>query len=298
MPIYANIPVVLVVAGDKIEQLCAVIFALHKHCGFSRFYLIVPSGDVVAAKRVAAPVGCILNIVDETEIVENLNFKAVSDDLARKLSREDANGFAGWYLQQFLKMGFCNYIVGEKYYLIWDADTLLLRSISFFDGGKVLLTQGREYHDEYFKMVSRILPDVPIPKVSHISQHLMVEVAEMRQLIAALSSPAGRWWQNIVSNILGGDPRQFSEYETYAAYVLTRRSDRYRSLRRNWSRWGNAFFGVPLGEARASILAPFYEYVAFEDWDRPVLVRRVRAWISVFFDVLGVLWFGRGARLK
>jgi hypothetical protein len=249
-----------VVAGKKIDYIPFVIKNLNLHCGFELFYVICPKSDLDKVRAQSVETKQTLIVVDENLIIPNLNLDEVSKFLKSFLKDKAIHQMAGWYFQQFLKMGFAQYASTHPYYLIWDSDTLLTRPISFFENDKILLTQGNEYHSEYFQTIGILFDKINLTSKSHISQHLMVRTEDMINLIRHL---------------------QFSEYETYANYCLSTKPDSYRSIKRLWFRYGQSYFRCDLRFANISALSSFYDFVAFEDWDTGFL-RTIRAFFRIF----------------
>jgi len=53
-------------------------------------------------------------------------------------------------------MAICNYSDMADHYLIWDSDTILLKSLLFFDKEKrVLINPETEYHEPYFILIKK-----------------------------------------------------------------------------------------------------------------------------------------------
>ena len=287
---YTNIPVVLVVAGKKVDYIPHVVKNLSIHCGFNLFYVICPKKDLERA--VANSITIIeekVIIVDEDLIVPGLSINEVIKTLRLSLLNWPVNHLPGWYLQQFLKMGFAKYAPNQKYFLIWDSDTFLTRSISFFEGEKILITQGNEFHKEYFETISLLFKEIDLQSVSHISQHLMVRTAHMIELIDALQGPDQEWWQNVLSTLNGKTPFQFSEYETYANYCISTKPDCYKSIKRHWFRYGMSYFARKLPIVDVTSLSNYYDFVAFEDWDCGLL-KTIRSRALVTFRKLSLLF--------
>ena len=62
----------------------------------------------------------------------------------------------GWYFQQLLKYQFAFHEPEDDYFLIWDADTIPLRKLEFFDGqGRMLLTKAEEYHPRISRLTKK-----------------------------------------------------------------------------------------------------------------------------------------------
>lgn len=262
-----NIPVVLVVAGKKIDYVPEVIQSLDKYCGFKIFYVICPEKDLQRVSSCAVGLNVQLRIINEELIIPELSIEKVKNQIKLKLQNTPVDQLSGWYLQQFLKMSFSLYASQYKYYLIWDADTILLRPITFFEDGKILITQGNEYHLEYFETIRNLFNDINIQTVSHISQHLMVQTSDMIRLINELRVGECDWWINILKSLNGKSRNQFSEYETYANYVIAKNNESYKSIKRNWFRYGNSYFKGNIPNIDIEKVSDLYDFVAFEEWD-------------------------------
>ena len=121
-----------------------------------------------------------------------------------------------------------------------------------------------------------------------------VRSADMLALLAELNSDEIPWWSLILDRL--GEwcwEQHFSEYETYASFCLDRFPGRYASLERPWFRWGHSFFGVNMSKANVASLRGVYDFVAFEEWDRPTILRRLRAFAAMIVDFLK--WKLKGA---
>jgi len=280
-----GIPVILVVAGKKINYIPYVVSNLSLHFEFKLFYVICPAKDVDRALSYASGINEKVVVINEELIVPELNLSKVKKHLKLTLSKTPEYQLAGWYFQQFLKMGFSKYATNHEYYLIWDSDTLLTRPIFFFDGDKILLTQGNEFHGEYFFTIKHLFKEINLQSVSHISQHLMVRTADMIELIDSLQSLDQNWWQKILSSLNGKTPFQFSEYETYANYCISKKPDLYRSIKRDWFRYGRSYFNCDIPDANVNSLAGQYDFIAFEDWDQGLL-KRARARFLVLKKII------------
>lgn len=91
---------------------------------------------------------------------------------------------AGWYFQQFLKMGFALSPYASDYYLIWDADTLPTSPLTFFDEeGRMLLARKTEYHTPYFDTMQRLIGMGKSVDFSFIAEHMIIKTEYMKLLI-------------------------------------------------------------------------------------------------------------------
>jgi len=272
-------PAVLVAAGSDIPKSKNSILSLIKHTNITKFYLIFPEKDRKQAEILKKDLGEFnVELITENNIYEGLNICKIKKILKNSLPSWPENHLAGWYFQQFLKMSFSlsEYCVYEKY-LIWDADTILLRPIVFEEGEKILFRQGNEYHKFYFKTMSRWLEPARHQSVSHISQHMLINSRHMRELIGVIEM-SGRveWWAHIIETLSGENPFEFSEYETYSNYCLSQHGDKYISRKSNWFRFGHAYLGTGMPANKMVKLSKIYDFVAIEKWDTG-LIRKIRS---------------------
>ncbi|HTA16696.1 MAG TPA: DUF6492 family protein [bacterium] len=177
---------------------------------------------------------------------------------------------AGWYFQQFLKLQFAFFEQEDDHYLIWDADTVPLRPMEFFNAsGRMLLTTAEEFHAPYFSTYERILGAEPNRAFSFIAQHMLVQKSVAREMLAAIGAHVpgeDTWaWKIVRSLPEGQELNLFSEYETYGHYVKNRYPGRVECVRRPWTRGVLSPFGQALPSEKAlEKLGKSYDYAAFE----------------------------------
>ncbi len=170
-------------------------------------------------------------VLDEDLIIDNLTFEKVGSYL-RSLGR---NTYPGWYFQQFLKMGFAlSKYCKNDYYLSWDADTVPVKKIDFFDGcGKPFFSMKTEYYEPYFDTMEKLLGFGKVNKKSYIAEHMMFSRDIMKSLIEKIedcSLEGELWYEKILSAlppIECGD-HTFSEFETYGTYCKNYFKDAYQ----------------------------------------------------------------------
>lgn len=173
-------------------------------------------------------------LLDECKLIPNLTVKKVRELVDSHFTEPMR---AGWYFQQFLKMGFALSEYAKDYYLIWDADTFPTTPLQFFDEhGRMLFTQKDEYHRPYFETMQRLMGLGKTVEFSFIAEHMMVKTNYMRELIHTIekSEIKGDYWFEKVINAI--DPSSilgFSEFETYGTWVNCNHRDSisYRRLR-------------------------------------------------------------------
>lgn len=177
-----------------------------------------------------------VTLLDESTLVPGMDIHAVQ----RLVAQHFPQGMrAGWYFQQFLKMGFAMSQWASDYYLVWDADTIPTSDLSFFSpDGKMLLAQKTEYHRAYFDTMQRLIGLDKSVDFSFIAEHMIFRTSYMRELIARISSPEFlgggncKWYETVIEAINPKDGLGFSEFETYGTFVHTfhREDIEYRTL--------------------------------------------------------------------
>jgi len=149
---------------------------------------------------------------------------------------KSTNKREGWYFQQLLKM-YAFRIIEDcaNNLLLFDADCVICRPISFFDENRALLDwTDEQIHLPYFEHASKVLKDAFVrvdPTKSGITDHMLVRREIMEEILKQIEH-GGNAWQVLLEAV---DPAQWdksgmSEYEIYYNYVLKWYPDEY-SLR-------------------------------------------------------------------
>ncbi len=164
--------------------------------------------------------------------------------------KELPRGVTGWYYQQFLKMQYACICRG-LYYLVWDGDTIPCKPFSMFrkEDNVPYLDLKQEYHEEYFRVMSKLLPGMgKYVQKSFISEHMLISCEIMKELIHDIEKNDAirgtAFWEKIIYAI-DVDKLQsnsFSEFETYGTYVTCKHPSAY--CFRNWHsfRYGGCYF--------------------------------------------------------
>lgn len=164
-----------------------------------------------------------VRFMDENAVVPYLNFTAVKRAM---LERTVFAERTGWYFQQFLKMAYA-YICEDEWYLLWDADTIPLRNISFMSGrSKGILDVKTEYHRPYFWTLEKILGIKKCIRESFIAEHMLINRKVMLDLIGRIEGNQNLqgqyFFEKIIHSVRAVDLRDsgFSEFETYGNFVM------------------------------------------------------------------------------
>lgn len=238
--------------------------------------MIAPNSDCA---QIRSRLNKEVRVVPEDEFITGMTLTEL-----RKLPVSHFPSAAGWYFQQLLKLQFAFVDPAEDYYLIWDADTVPLRPMTFFDpSGRMLLTKTTEYHPPYFETYRRILGEEPNREYSFITQHMLIQKSIAREMLDRIEQHVkgdGNWAWKIIRSLPQTGDNLFSEYETYGHYVKNHYPERVAIVERSWSRDYNLKLtrGLP-SESGIQTLARDLDYMAFEKpskgWSR--FLKSIRA---------------------
>ena len=156
----------------------------------------------------------ILSQSDSYSIIQKYNSVIfINEDTL--VSKEEINKFLqtersiittriNWYEQQFLKMAYSR-ICKNEYYLIWDADTIPIKSIQLFKNNHPFFDMKTEHHIPYFQTIKRLLPDLKFSNKSYISEHQMIKTEYMKNLLDEIENNSelkGKlFWEKILMAI-------------------------------------------------------------------------------------------------
>ncbi|MBI3850084.1 MAG: hypothetical protein HY298_07325 [Verrucomicrobia bacterium] len=247
---------------------------------FWKLHVVAPDKD---CRRIRSRLVGDVQVIAENEFIPGMTIEAL-----RELKVPYFPKAAGWYFQQLLKLQFAFVEPEEDYYLIWDADTVPLRPMRFFDlEGRMLLTKATEHHAPYFETYRRLFASEPDREFSFIAQHMLVQKSIAREMLGRIEQRiggSGNWAWKIMRSLPETGDNLFSEYETYGHYVKNHCPERVVFVERPWQRRFQPGFGrrIP-SEREMQVLARDFDYVAFElatqGWRRLVkpLLARLRA---------------------
>lgn len=174
------------------------------------------------------------NIICEDELISIDDFKKIYKDLNKNINYEkEFLKRINWYYQQILKLSFVIKFIKEnkKKIIIWDADTILLRKVNFFNKN-ISIRYGtfHEFHKPYYVTNQSILKIFPNYFISSLVQfsaltelecdNLLKNILNINEVDSQTSSKLSKViLQNIFKNVSSLDTSLpyntslFSEYE-------------------------------------------------------------------------------------
>ncbi|MEI7024193.1 DUF6492 family protein [Paenibacillus sp. y28] len=254
---------VLIPAIEKdLGTLPYVIDGVRKHVqhNIRRIYVVSPNSSKM--KALCKRKGC-------TFIHETKALPITKKDIQYGSKRWERSG---WLYQQLLKLN-GDRVVSQRYFLVIDADTVLIRPHRFRTGGQTVFYYRGWTQPEYRRTYRRLMGRKMSSRRSFVAHYMLfdkVKLARMKRRIASRHHTA--WYSAIMRSIDKSKQFGFSEYETYGNYIHSRRPQGIRfkycankSLRMSAAR---------LSTARKVKLARTYRSLSFHK--RSIYSRRTK----------------------
>ena len=202
------------------------------------FFIICPNNQVKIFKEKLNKKN--IYIINEDRVFKFSKFKELCEKISKNVNyKKKILKRLNWYYQQILKIVFIlnNNTCKNNNLVLWDADTLILKKINFFENNKSL-NYGNvfEYHKPYF-LTSMNLLDVKIPNkyLSSVNQFISINPIENKYIKKLLikgkskSINARTISKKIFKSIFKGNINfnhsMFSEYETFGLCKVFKNSN-------------------------------------------------------------------------
>lgn len=173
-----------------------------------------------------------IDFMDGNLICEGMNKSNIEktiQNILAKASMKTKKERAGWYLQQFIKMGYA-YHAKEDGYIVWDGDSVPVQKIDLWDSvqqKKVMILGAEHHHIEYYHTMSRLFGEEiePVRKETFVVPYMLFDTGIMLDMLNKISEnvflAGDTWWERILYAINPKDIEYsgFSEFETYGEFV-------------------------------------------------------------------------------
>lgn len=194
----------------KVLKYCVANLRKYSLNPIQNIYLVAP--DNLSIKKFAKSNAC--QYIDErtvTKIIKSkINYKSHGFDRS------------GWLFQQILKLNWDN-ISKNNYCLIVDSDTILTSPHVFVQNGIIRFNCSDEYHKAYFETFNKMLGYKANYNLSFVSHYMLFERETTSMMKNEIENHSRLNWEEAVLKYCNYDDISgFSEYETYANYMLKR----------------------------------------------------------------------------
>jgi len=126
---------------------------------------------------------------------------------------------SGWLLQQLLKLAGGN-LTRQRYYLVIDADTILIRPHVFLVNGKTVFYCRNWSRPEYFRTYKKLLGTKPTASRSFVAHYMLFDKSKLSRLKYKIEARnKTRWYWAIIKKTNKQSYAGFSEFETYGNFV-------------------------------------------------------------------------------
>lgn len=183
-------------------------------------------------KHVRHPIGQVLIVAPRKKrIVELCRVKGcrfVDEDTVLPITKKNIHYSSktwersGWLYQQLLKLGSAKFCKSD-YYLVVDADTVLIRPHVFRTGGKTVFYCRSWSQPEYFVTYRKLMGKKAAGPSSFVTHYMLFEkakVAELKREIEARHKMS--WYKAIIKSINRQKQFGFSEFETYGNFLYSK----------------------------------------------------------------------------
>lgn len=215
--------------------------------------------------------------IDGNTILEGLSKESLAkiiDDVCEKNGIPKGNR-AGWYLQQFIKLGYATRCE-DDYYVTWDMDTLPLNKIQFFDkDGKGYFFPSKENHTEYMDTLNTLLPGVfhkYSSDYSFVNSFTVFHTQTVKEIIGKVegsSCEGNYWWEKCMYAIAPNEINQsgFAEGEIFGNYAMEYHPELFSIRWMKQSRRSAKFISLRPNEKQLAWAAKSYDVITLEPWN-------------------------------
>ena len=207
---------------------------------------------------------------NEDEILKGLPYKGIENRI-RNTSIPQSK--TGWYLQQFIKLGWAKRQDAPEWYASWDSDTFPLRPIRFFEesaeGIKPVFNIKQENNPAYFQTMQEIWGINKTVDFSFIAETMVFNSAIVREMLDKIGEPFYKRIIEVAANTVRPDAA-FSEFETYGTYTTINYPALYSTRKIKAHRMGARTYGLNPTEADLYRASLHYETISFESWSRHI----------------------------
>ncbi|ULL19613.1 hypothetical protein DVH26_04515 [Paenibacillus sp. H1-7] len=186
-----------------------VIDSVRKYVQHPIGRIMVVSPDSPKIKALCKQKGC--KFVNETRVLpftkKNIHYSSKRWDRS------------GWLYQQLLKFN-GDTLAKERYFLVIDADTILIRPHVFRTGNKTVFYYRRWSQNEYFVTYRKLMGQKRSSARSFVAHYMLFDTTKLARLKRKIEAKHNtKWYNAIIRSINKKKQFGFSEFETYGNYL-------------------------------------------------------------------------------
>ncbi|SDG54441.1 hypothetical protein SAMN04488542_1578 [Fontibacillus panacisegetis] len=182
-------------------------------------------------KQVRHPIGQIMIVAPNRERIVELcrrkNCRFVDENKVLPITKKNINyrskkwERSGWLFQQLLKMN-GDTLGNSDYFLVIDADTVLITPHVFTEGDKTIFYCRNWSQPEYFRTYRKLLGKNPSSRSSFVTHYMLFNKSKLAQLKRRIESKHQKsWYSAIMSSMDKSKQFAFSEFETYGNFLYS-----------------------------------------------------------------------------
>ncbi|MBN2983648.1 MULTISPECIES: DUF6492 family protein [Cohnella] len=211
----------------KLSTIDVIIPAIEKDLG------TLPHVIDSVRRMVKHPIGKFMIIAPDTKRMRALcarkNCAFVHENAVLPIAKKDIRyrsarwERSGWLFQQLLKLG-SDRLGASKYYLVIDADTVLIRPHAFrTPDGRTIFYYRNWSQPEYFRTYRKLMGGDPVSRKSFVTHYMLFDKEKVAHLKKTIEHRhKDRWYAAILKSMDLKRPFAFSEFETYGNFVASR----------------------------------------------------------------------------
>ncbi len=126
---------------------------------------------------------------------------------------------SGWMFQQLLKLN-GDTLSSSKFFLVMDADTVLIRPHIFRSGNKTIFYCRNWSQGEYFRTYRKLMGRNRSSSTSFVTHYMLFEKSKLVQMKKAIEAKhLTSWYSAILRSMDKTKQFAFSEFETYGNFI-------------------------------------------------------------------------------
>ncbi|OAB40776.1 DUF6492 family protein [Paenibacillus glacialis] len=180
-------------------------------------------------KYVKHPIGHIMIVAPKKrrimELCRRKGCKFINENTVLPITKKNINyrstrwERSGWMFQQLLKLN-GDTLSSSNFFLVMDADTVLIRPHIFRSGNKTIFYCRNWSQGEYFRTYRKLMGRQRSSSTSFVTHYMLFEKSKLRQMKKAIEARHHTSWYSAILRSMDKTKQfAFSEFETYGNFL-------------------------------------------------------------------------------